>query len=287
MSVILLLGCTGMLGQSMKNHLEDTGGNTIIGVARQGGDIQIDISDVKALCDLLHEVAPERVINCAALANIDECETDKYGAWATNARPLQVLADWSQMNKKPLMHISTDHFYSGDSSKPHKENDDVFLLHEYSKSKYASELFALKSDYALVIRTSIVGFRGWSKPTFFEWAWDVVEFDSEATLYSDAFTSSIDAYSFAELSLDLFLRGATGIYNVASREVYSKEDFIKELAKQRNKPLTRTISGSIKESSVKRGDSLGLAVNKAGKLLGVSMPSLKEVVARLIKQKVS
>ena len=285
MPLTLLLGSTGLLGQSMRTLLASFPDQKIVGVARRNADIQVDISNPQSLWDLLLEIDPDEVINCAALTNIDQCESDKIAAWASNARPLQILSDWSVQTGRPVMHVSTDHFFFGEGDKRHKEDDPVTLLHEYASSKYGGELFALKSPNTLVIRTSIVGFRGWANQTFLEWAWDVVESDLEANLFSDAYTSSIDAKSLAELSIELFRKGARGLYNLGSKEVYSKADFVKELSNQLDKPLTRAKIGSIRGSKINSGDSLGLEIQKATQLLTAEPPSMREIVASLVEIK--
>ena len=282
---ILVIGSTGMLGQAFMELLKTANLTMPVGVARKNADYELDITDSNALMSLVHKLDPYLVINCSALIDIDVCEANKELAWLTNARPVLFLAEWSRKECKSLIQISTDHFYRLDSNKAHKEEDKVDLINEYARSKYAAELFALDSPRALVIRTSLIGLRGWEKNTFFEWALDVVEKDLSASLFEDAFTSSIDVETFARICLELINKNVFGLYNLAASEVYSKKDLVIEIAKQLGKTLTKVKTGSIKELQIERGDSLGLDVSQVESVLGRRLPNLREVVSELLKQK--
>lgn len=290
MSVVLLLGSTGLLGAAIRARLQKSPDIQVIGAAREaraGSDYQVDISNDQALTNLLDDVNPDQVINCAALASIDSCETHPLEAWCTNARPLLTISDWSRNTGNSIVHISTDHYYSGDADKAHSESNDIELKHVYSETKFAGEVFALSAPQALVIRTSIIGFKGWGAKTFLEWAWNVVENDEEASLFADAYSSSLDVHNFASKALELANLGCRGLYNLGSSEVYSKEDFVLELARQRGRKLSNTRSGSINELQVQRGNSLGLDVSKASSALACRLPTLREVVSSILEQRLN
>jgi dTDP-4-dehydrorhamnose reductase len=288
MSCILLLGSTGLLGATIRDELTAKKRFEVIGVSRKprvGSDIQADIGDDTTLNNLLNEIEPEQVINCAALTSIDECESKPLDAWRINARPLLIISDWSRRTGKPFIHISTDHFYSDDGAKAHSETDEITLLHEYARSKFAGEQFALSAPNGLIIRTSIMGFRGWGAQSFLEWAWDVVEHDRQASLFDDAFSSTIDVKTFAKKSLQLFEKGYRGLYNLAASEVFSKEDVVRELARQRNVTLSNASVGSVRQLKVHRGNSLGLDVSKASAALDTELPTLSDTITKVVADK--
>ena len=105
------------------------------------------------------------------------------------------------------------------------------------------------------------------------------------TLFCDAWTSSIDTPSFATAALDLLFEHSTrGLLNLAAAEVYSKEDFIREIATKMGCTLSRATSGSVHDVLPGRASSLGLDVSRAQKILPYELPGLSQVVAKLIKQ---
>jgi len=282
-ATVLVLGNTGLLGQAVERRFISAG-YRVLGASRKSAEMPIDITDGAALARLLRDVAPAAVINCAALVDIEQCEADYSCAWAINAEPLIELSRWSRATARPLVHVSTDQFFSGDARLSHAETHAVTLLNNYAKTKYAGELLALSAEKALVLRTAIIGIRGWEKPTFAEWALDVVCNNRDVMLFADAFTSAIDTGTFVDVVYQLLNEKKTGLYNVGSAEVYSKAEFVIELAKQLSANLTRVKIGSVTKMSARRSDSLGLDVSKVEQAIGKKMPTLEEVAKNIILQ---
>jgi dTDP-4-dehydrorhamnose reductase len=279
----LLLGSTGLLGQAVAQEARRRGAE-LREAARRGAPIQVDIADDAALCALLDAERPDLVVNCAALVDIDLCERDPALAWRVNARPLAFLAAWSKATGGRLLHISTDQYFTEGCTLAHDEMAPVSLVNEYARSKFAGEALALTAANALVLRTSIVGARGWEQPTFAEWAIDTVENDRPVTLFSDAWSSSIDVTAFVRAAFDMVEAGASGLYNLAAHEVYTKEQFVREIARQRGLSLTAAKTGSVRMLSTPRAHCLGLDVRRAEAVLGYPLPNLAEVVASLLQQ---
>lgn len=280
--LVLVLGGTGMLGQAFCSELRSRGLPSI-SAARSGADRNVDIGDVSALQALLADVSPSTVVNCAALTDIGQCETDPATAWTINAQPAAVLADWSRRTSGVFVQVSTDHYYPTGGNRAHPETDPVTFVNAYARQKFAAEAFAVTAPQALVLRTSIVGFRGHGRPTLAEWALEAVRADAPMTLFTDAWTSSTDIWSFAEAALDLADRGQRGLLNLAASQVYSKAALVREIAAQLGLPLSRAQDASIGDHLAGRAASLGLDVTRAEVQLGRKLPNLSDVVAALLK----
>lgn len=279
---VLLLGSTGMVGSAIERTLISRG-IEVIGVARSNANLSCDLSDESQVTKILYFQKYDAVINAAALVNIDYCEKNSLDSWNINAKLISNLACFSNDMDIPLLHISTDHFYTYGENKPHNENDQIFCVNEYSRHKYAAEAFALTSKRSLVLRTSILGARRNGGKSLVEWAIENLLNEVPIELFCDAWTSSIDVDNFAKIALKVFLDlRSRGIINVAAREVYSKEQLIRKLADKLSINHTKCVSGSIKRSSVNRANCLGLDVTKVEKLLGEKMPTLNDVCAALI-----
>lgn len=80
--------------------------------------------------------------------------------------------------------------------------------------------------------------------------------------------------------MSLAERDASGLVNVASRDVFSKADLIRGFAEKMELPVNGR-SGSIASQQVPRADSLALDPSRAEVLLGRSMPSLNDTLERL------
>lgn len=279
---VLVFGATGMLGHAvMKTGYRR--GHALVGAARSGTDVACDVSDADAVEQVTAAAAPDLIINCAAMTDIATCEADPATAWLHNARAVALMAEAGRRHGSRLIQVSTDQFFTGDGDVRHPEEARVVLANEYARTKFAAEALVLSVPNALVVRTNILGFRhGRGKPTLAEWALDVIEHDRPATLFTDAFVSSIDCPSCADTLFDLAEHGATGRVNVASRDVFSKATLVRSMAKALDRPLTRAQDGSVHRLSVVRGDSLGLDVSRAEALLGRTMPGLQDVVAAVL-----
>lgn len=280
---VLLLGSTGMAGTSFKNAL-NAKGISVLGVARSCSDFNCDLTDEFQLSNVLRLKNYDAIINCAALVNVDYCEKNSIESWKINAKLVSLLANWCQKSEVPLLHISTDYFYNYGDNIPHKEEDPIFCVNEYSRHKYAAEAFALTFKKSLVIRTSIVSSRE-PKKSLVKWAIDSLQRGEPIELFYDAWTSSIDVDTFVELALCLFFHiGHRGVINLAAGEVYSKEQLILRLAEKLSIKHRRCISTSIKKNFFNRPNCLGLDVTKAEKLLNKKMPSLTDVCDSLVSQ---
>lgn len=280
---LLVLGGTGLVGQAITADAKSRSYD-VVTAARTGADIHLDVSIDRSLEDVVSSVAPDIIINCAALASIDACEEDPRLAYRVNAQPLAVLAGWSRSENRPFVQVSTDHFFIEGGSRKHSEQEPVTLVNEYARTKHAGEDFALTAPLALVLRTNIVGIRGWKAPTFAEWAISCIEQGEPMTLFEDTFVSSIDVRAFARAALDLVEHGASGLLNLASREVFTKGEFIRALAQSLGKPLIEPKSGSVKDLQPPRASSLGLDVTAAEQRLGYRLPDMQTVAASVVGQ---
>jgi dTDP-4-dehydrorhamnose reductase len=281
---LLVLGATGLLGQTIVAEAKRRGIQAL-GAARKGTNFNVDLTNVAQVADLFARVSPTRVINAAAETNLDSCERDPGGAYLINARAVALIAEQCRTSGASLVHVSTDHFFTGEGPRAHAEDSAVTLVNEYARSKYAGEGFARILPGSLVIRTNITGFRGWSgQPTFAEWAVNAILNRHPLKLFDDFYTSTIDVGSFSRLLFQLLDTGAVGLINLASSTVSSKSDFVHELAAAFGIRLDWATVASVRDLATARAESAGLDVSKAEHLLGQPLPTLREVCNALVAQ---
>jgi dTDP-4-dehydrorhamnose reductase len=281
----LVLGATGMLGQALYRTASQAGFR-VAGVARANADYVLDATDRGALEALLTRLRPQLVINAAAQTSLVACERDPASAYAINARLVAVLAGHCRQQGARLVHISTDHFFTGDSARLHDERAPVWLLNEYARTKYAGEAYAATCPGSLVVRTNVVGFRGWlGRPTFVEWAIAALRSGELMTLFADFYTSSIDVDRFATVLFDLLGHDAQGLINVGASAPADKQEFILLLARRLGMDASRCRTGSVREmTDAPRAESLGLDVRRAEGILGYSLPDTQAVIEHLAKR---
>lgn len=276
---VLVLGASGLLGQALMAELARRGRPAVGWSRGQGG---VDLAAIDALAPRLDAQAPSLVVNAAAITALDRCEREPAAAWLLHARLPGLLADWSRTRGVPFVQVSTDHYFSGPVNALHDEDAPVAPPNEYARSKLAGEALALTAPRALVLRTNIVGRRGWpGQPSFAEWVVERLCAGAPFDGWTDSWSSSLEAGQCAAALLDLADRGATGLLNLAARDSTSKADFIAGLGDALGRPARALRRVPRPAGGLPRANALGLDVRRAEARLGRPLPTAHEVSARL------
>lgn len=282
--MLLLIGSTGTLGLALRQAAQARG-LEVRGAARRGAEFAVDVTDANATMAFIRSQRPSLVVNCAAMTSLDACENDPAAARRINAEAPGVLATAASEIAAQFIHISTDHFFSGDGFRLHDEVAPVRLVNEYARSKHAGETAALAVPGTLAIRTNFTGWRGWPEPTFLEWAVGAIERNEPMTGFSDFVTSTIDSDSLAAAILDLTGQRASGLFNVASREPADKATFLRRLAVALGFPNRQIRDGSVRGLKTPRAESLALDIRKAEAALARALPNLDQVISALVSSR--
>jgi len=276
---LLVLGATGMVGRAVVIAAQARG-HHVFAVARRDAAITLDALDDRALSEAIERAEPHAVINCTSYGSIEDCARNPDASYRLNAR----LAEISRTALAALVVIGTDQYFTGDGATKHDELAAVRLLNNYAIHKYAGELLALSWSRCFAIRTNVTGHRGWpGQPTFVEWAIAGLKAGEPMVLFDDYYCSTIDSRSLAFAVVEMVERGASGLFNVACREVASKRSFVHALAERLSLPTKSLRTGSVRSLTVPRAESAGLDVSKAEAFLGRSLPGLDDVIAVLAR----
>ncbi|MDP3964948.1 MAG: dTDP-4-dehydrorhamnose reductase [bacterium] len=144
---VLLLGHKGMLGSALARELSK---HELTGWDRS----DIDITKSETTKRVVEE-KPDLVINAAAFTDVDACETRYEEARAVNALGVQNIAQACTQLGIPIVHISTDYVFDGESQEGYAENDQLSPLNKYGASKAEGErLLQQTTDKFYLIRSS-------------------------------------------------------------------------------------------------------------------------------------
>ena len=99
---------------------------------------ELDVLDAEAVADALDEVAPDVVLNCAALTRVDECEERVAEAMRVNGEGPGVLAR-ACAGRAVLIHVSTEYVFAGDMNQPLDEEAKPAPRSAYGRSKLTGE----------------------------------------------------------------------------------------------------------------------------------------------------
>ena len=276
---VLVLGATGLLGTEVMAVLQERGIRAL-GAARSGADLQIDVTNQMGLFRLLCQTDATAVINCVANVNLAACEADQEMSYRVNAAPVAVLAAWSQQTEGRLIHVSTDQFFRGEPREKHDETALVHMINAYGASKFTAETMAREAPNSLVVRTNICG----AKKGFGRWAIDSLTNRTPIGAFTDYFTSTMHVRACAEGLVDLMATGETGVINLASRDVSSKEEFMQALAAELGINPDWMVQSSARDMTPERALSCGLDVARAEAVLGRAMPTLSDTVRSLVHE---
>jgi len=271
---VLVMGANGMLGMAFMRSSSHS--FNVIPVSRE----DFDFTNREELYRFLDAKEPDVVVNVAANINLAACEKNKVDSAKINVDFVAHLSNWCAKKDSFLVQVSTDHFYDYGGNDPHHENQEVVLLNEYAKQKYAAEK-AAEGSSTLVLRTSILGYRNSGALTFIEWVLSTIKTGDKITGFVDAYTSSIDVDSFVEIAFLCIKSRLIGVYNIGCSEVYSKYDLIEAIIFELNRTDIMLESATVSDLAPKRANCCGLDITKIQQVLGIPLPTLAMVVKKL------
>ncbi|MEG3089574.1 dTDP-4-dehydrorhamnose reductase [Sphingomonas sp. PB4P5] len=148
---LLVTGGSGQLVQSL--------------IARAGDGIKIhramrpdfDMAQPETLAAMIDRIAPDALVNAAAYTAVDAAEQAVADAFAVNATAPGVIAQIAAVRSLPLVHISTDYVFNGQTGAPYREDSPTAPPNVYGASKLAGEqAVQAAGDDHLILRTAWV-----------------------------------------------------------------------------------------------------------------------------------
>ena len=226
---------------------------------------------------------PDLIVNCAALTNVDLCESNPLMANEINTELPKKLAVISKKVKAKFIHISTDHLFDG-KKKIYSEQDQVSPLNQYAKTKAAAEKEVLLIDEnALIVRTNFYGWGLSYRKSFSDFILEGLRNKTDLQLFSDVFYSPIYIGELVRLIHLALEKKCIGIYNFVGTENISKYDFgmaIAEVFDLSNENISSSLIGA-KKDLVLRPKNMALSNEKLLKKLNQPILTLKEQLMSL------
>src|SRR5215210_4986984 len=132
---IVIVGSGGRLGAALEREWARHG-DTIVGFNHGS----LDLSDATQIRRAFAGLEFDALINCAALTNVDYCESHEAEAFRINAAAVGELAAHCRARQARMIQISTDYVFGGDKTEPYTEDDMPRPLGVYAASKLAGEV---------------------------------------------------------------------------------------------------------------------------------------------------
>lgn len=188
---------------------------------------ELDITDFKRVYEVLKEVKPDIVINCAAYNQVDKAESEPYLAYKVNALGVYNLSVAVKEIGAKLVHYSTDYVFDGEKPGFYTEEDEPNPLSEYAKSKLQGELLLkeVMEDY-LIFRTSWVYGEGTQNFLYKLERW--AQTQEVLRIAVDEFSVPTSTRTIVEVTLKAIDAGLTGLYHLVNSDYASRYEWAKE-----------------------------------------------------------
>ncbi len=141
MGAILILGAGGRLGSALAREWRARG-QDVLAMDRTAFSLDKVAEVQERLAGLEFEV----LVNCAALTNVDYCESHREEAFRINAESVAAMAGVCAQKNARLIHVSTDYVFDGNATTPYSEADAPHPISVYGESKLAGEVEALAAS---------------------------------------------------------------------------------------------------------------------------------------------
>ncbi len=148
------IAVTGKQGQVVTSLIERGAGKAeIIPVGRP----EFDLADLASVARALEALRPDVIVNAAAYTAVDKAEAEAESARLVNAEGAAAVAQAAARIGAPLIHISTDYVFDGQSDRPYREDDPTGPTGVYGRTKLEGERRVAEAcpDHA-ILRTAWV-----------------------------------------------------------------------------------------------------------------------------------
>jgi dTDP-4-dehydrorhamnose reductase len=291
MARILITGASGLLGINLAR--EALREHEVIGVDR--GKLKsapfrvftVDLHSREAIDVLLDQAQPDWLVNCAALADLEECERHPEMAKSINVDvPAQLAKSCAERGIR-FVHISTDAVFDGEQKDAYTEQDAPHPLGTYAQFKLDSEHVTFAANpRALVAR---VNFFGWSlsnRHSLGEFFVNNLSAGKNVNGFMDVVFCPILVNHTARLLLEMLQKKLTGLYHVVGPQPMSKYQFGLEVARTfgLDESLISPRSVLSSELTARRSHHLWLSTHKLSTDLGHEIPALSTGLAEFYTQ---
>jgi dTDP-4-dehydrorhamnose reductase len=276
---LLITGASGLLGINLA--METMREHEIIGVDRgrlQSAPFRViktNFFNINAFEPMLDSTQPDWVINCAALANLEECERFPDQAKILNTDlPRELATACAERNIK-FIHLSTDSVFDGTKQGAYTEDDEPNPQSVYSQTKLDGERAVQEANPQAIIAR--VNFFGWSlggRRSLGEFFFNNLSEGRDVNGFTDVIFCPMWVNHLAQMLIAMLEKDLHGLYHVVGTQSMNKYQFGVEVARKFGLRESLISPQSVERSGLtaKRSHNLWLSVHKLSTDLGRDIP---------------
>lgn len=280
---VLITGGSGLLAVNWALFIRNDYAVTLLlhnkKISLTGVDVTIaSLDSIDECISVLNKYQPDVVIHTAGLTDVEKCESWPDLAQKVNEDIARNMAIACNDQGVKLVHISTDHLFSGNQELATEEAT-TNPVNIYAKTKFLGEQQVLENcKAALIIRTNFFCWGLKYRQSFSDSIIEKLKNNKQIDLFSDVFFTPIFVDELSKITHQLVDSNEVGIFNVVSSERISKYDFGIKLANCFNldTSLINGVSIDDRPNLVKRPKDMSLSNTKLLQKLNCEIDSLDE-----------
>lgn len=183
------------------------------------------------------------IFNCAAMTDVDLCESEEKKAFAVNEKGAQNIAYFAHLTGAKLVHISTDYVFDGCTKTPYTEACATNPQSVYGASKLVGETAVQKNcERNFIVRCAWL--YGQGENNFPTKIMRTAKKNSEIKVVNDQFGSPSYTKDVACALLTLALGNSYGVYHCTNSGACSWFDFACAIVDKAHIPCTKLACSS-------------------------------------------
>lgn len=285
---ILITGSGGFLGKNLYALLKNNNFQ-VIGISINPGgfvDHVIDLTQKEDVFNIIKKTDPDVIIHCAALTNVELCETDQKQAYLNNVEATKNICEGIITTNKncKMIYISSDYVYDGKSGN-YTEVSLVNPISYYATTKLLSEKEVEKLSNHLILRTTVIFGYDHNGFNFFMQMLNAQKEKRTMKIPIDQINNPTYIHLLTEIILKNIKSNLKGIYLATGPQSISRFDFANIICNKFNfnKNLITGIITSDLGQKAKRPLNCSTLPLKLQKDLEMTFPSLNNSLDELKK----
>jgi dTDP-4-dehydrorhamnose reductase len=240
----LITGGSGQLGIAVSEELGERGI-----LFRAWGSQDLDIAKGPIVRDVVSQLSPKVIINCAAWTDVDGAESDEHQASRVNSDGAENVAIAARNSGAKLIHISTDYVFSGEGKTPWQVDDRIDPQSAYGRTKAVGEsrVVATYPENSSIVRTAWL-YSPWGKNFAKTMTRLALNGESEVRVVNDQMGQPTSAIDLAKQLVELGLSSSpSGIYHGTNSGEATWFEFAQEIFELAGADVRRVVPVSSSE----------------------------------------
>lgn len=294
---ILVTGSNGLLGQKLTPLLLEKEVEVI--ATGKGPDrthtqnvnyryLELDITDMGQVLDIVKTHKPDVLINTAAMTNVDQCESEQELCRKLNVEAVDHLVKACEQNSCHLIHLSTDFIFDGKNG-PYTESDLPNPISFYGQSKLDAEALITKSSLKWSILRTVLVYGivpSMSRSNIILWVKESLESKKDIKVVTDQWRTPTLAEDLAMGCYLAAIKKAQGVFNISGKDMLTPYEMSIKTADYFNldKSHIAKADSTTFSQPAKRPPKTGFIIDKAINELGFDPHSFDEGIAIVDQQ---